>query len=189
MLISIAFLLVIAVIAIAIFAGKRPADTPSAQPSDNDALADANRLLPLAEVMRQAEARGDNDPVQAVKNMTYSGPLPEQRPDGSFSCVYELQDYNIAGINYREGIAAYVGDFNGYLQPDPDNEHDPNAIAVYAQDGHHLGFIPAGCTDFIRSLGRTFPMPVTGTIEQEHDETEDRDYFVGTVYFYMLKKV
>ena len=191
MLITIIILAVIAVIAIAIFAGKRPAKSSphtSSEPAHEQVIADANRLLLLAEVMRQAEARGDNDTVQAVKNMTYSGPLPKQRPDGSFSCVYELQDYNIAGINYREGIAAYIGDFYGYLQPDPNNEHDPNAIAVYAQDGHHLGFIPAGCTDFIHSLGKPFPMPVTGTIEQEHDELEHRDYFVGTVYFYTLKK-
>ena len=144
-------------------------------------------MMLLMEVKRQAELYGDTDTVQEVLNMTYDGPMPEQQPDGSYYRIYELQDYNIAGINYRENVAAYLGDFEGYLKPDPDNEHDPNAIAVYARDSHHLGFIPAGCTDTIRALGKQFPISITGTIEQERDDIEDRYYFVGTVYLYVLK--
>ena len=165
-----------------------PAQPSAPQPSTDDVLANANRMMLLMEVMRQAKLYGDADTVQAVNNMTYDGPMPEQQPDGSYSRIYELHDYNIAGINYRENIAAYLGDFEGYLKPDQDNEHDPNAIAVYARDGHHLGFIPACCTDYIRSLGRQFPLPITGTIDQEHDDVENRYYFVGTVYLYVLKK-
>ena len=166
---------------------------PVAQPieekqSDEELIQNLDNLMSLMEVKRQAEERGDSDTVQAVTNMTYDGPLPEKLPDGSYTRLYELQDYNIAGINYRENIAAYLGDFEGYLKPDHDNEHDPNAIAVYARDGHHLGFIPAGCTDNIRALGKPFPMPITGTIEQEHDDIEDRYYFVGTIFLYVLKR-
>jgi len=145
-------------------------------------------MMLLMEVKRQAELYGDEYTLQAALNMTYDGPIPEKLPDGSYSRIYELQDYNIAGINYRENIAAYIGDFEGYLKPDPDNEHDPNAIAIYAQDGHHLGFIPAGCTDYIRSLGRKFPLAITGHIEQEHDDTDDRYYFVGDIFLYVLTK-
>ena len=145
-------------------------------------------MMLLMEVKRQAELYGDTDTVQEVLNMTYDGPMPEQQPDGSYSRIYELQDYNIAGINYRENIAGYLGDFEGYLKPDPDNEHDPNAIAVYSHDGHYLGFVPAACTDYIRSLGKQFPIAITGTIEQEHDDIEDRYYFVGTIFLYVLKR-
>ena len=145
-------------------------------------------MMLLMEVKRQAELYGDTDTVQEVLNMTYDGPMPEQQPDGSYSRIYELQDYNIAGINYRENIAAYLGDFEGYLKPDHDNEHDPNAIAVYSHDGHHLGFVPAACTDYIRSLGKQFPIAITGTIEQEHDDIEDRYYFVGTIFLYVMKR-
>lgn len=156
--------------------------------TDEELIGDVQNLMLLMEVKRQAKLYGDSDTVQAVNSMTYDGPMPEQLPDGSYSRIYELQDYNIAGINYRENIAAYLGDFEGYLKPDPGNEHDPNAIAVYARDGHHLGFIPAGCTYNIRALGKPFPMPITGTIEQEHDDIEDRYYFVGTIFLYVLKR-
>jgi hypothetical protein len=166
----------------------QPAQPSEPISSSDDVLTEANRLMLLMEVMTQAKRYRDDATVQAVSNMTYDGPLPEKLPDGSYSRIYELQDYNIAGINYRENIAAYIGDFEGYLKPDPDNEHDPNAISVHAEDGHHLGFIPAACTDYIRALGKPFPIAVTGTIDQEHDDIEDRYYFVGTVYLYVLKK-
>lgn len=166
---------------------------PVAQPieekqSDEELIKNLDNLMSLMEVKRQAEERGDSDTVNAVLNMTYDGPLPEKLADGSYSRIYTLYDYNIAGINYRENIAAYLGDFEGYLKPDPDNEHDQNAIAVYHKDGHHLGFVPAACTDYIRSLGKQFPIAITGTIDQEHDEIEDRYYFVGTVFLYVLNK-
>ena len=121
--------------------------------STEELLAESYRLVALIEVRRQAQMYGDDETVAAVDNMTYDGPLPDKLPDGTYTSVYELNDYNIAGINYRDGIAAYIGDFDGYLQPDPTNEHAPNAIAIFHKDGHHLGFIPAGCTDAIRALG------------------------------------
>lgn len=180
-------LFVIILVVILVMAFRKKPDTAPAKSADQ-VLADANRLILLCEVRRQAKDAGDSTTVQAVDSMTYDGPLPEQLPDGSYTSIYELNDYNIAGINYREGIDAYVGEFTGYLQPDPENEHDPNAIAVYHSDGHHLGFIPAGCTDDIRACGFPFPIAVEGDIDKEHDDTEDRDYFVGTVYLYTLKK-
>lgn len=152
-------------------------------------LIEANRLMALVEVRRQAALYGDTATVAAVDNMTYDGPLPVKLRDGSYTRVYKLYDYNIAGINYRNGIADYLGDFEGYLQPDPDNEHDPNAIAVYHKDGHPLGFIPAACTDYVRALGLPFQIAVTGTIERNHDEIEDRDYFVGTVFFLCFRRL
>ena len=186
----IVFIAFVAIVVVTIRALKDDGqNTEPPKKTDTELLSDVNYLVLLREVLRQAKRCGDTDTVQAMNNLTYLGPLPDQLPDGSYTSIYDLQDYNIAGINYRDGIDAYLGDFEGYLQPEPDNEHDPNAIAVYNNDGHHLGYIPAACTGYIRSLGRTFPMPVTGTIEQEHDGTEDRDYFVGTVYFYSLKKV
>lgn len=163
---------------------KSAPDAPqtASNQTHEELIQNANYLMSLMEVKRQAEERGDSDTVNAVLNMTYDGPLPEKLPDGSYTRLYELQDYNIAGINYRENIAAYLGDFEGYLKPDPDNEHDPNAIAVYHKDGHHLGFIPAGCTDNIRALDLPFPMTVFGYIEDDYDEDEHRRYFRGTVF-------
>ena len=191
---ELAFLLLASfVIAMVVFITKILKGTQAATPaasdkSDEELLAQGYHLMALAELLRQAKLYGDTDTAVEVNNMTYNGPLPVKLPDGTYTSVYELQHYNIAGINYREGISDYLGDFDGYLKPDPTNEHDPNAIAIFHKDGHHLGFINAGCTDAIRAIGRPFPLEVTGTIEQEHDDIDNRDYFVGTVFLYALRQ-
>ena len=163
---------------------SEPTAQPVEQPkTDAELIGEAKRLMLLMEVKRQAEERGDEDTVNAVLNMSYNGPLPELLPDGSYTSLYEEElSFNIAGINYREGIAAYVGKFDGYLQPDTKNEYDPNAIAVYHSDGHHLGFIPAYETQEVRELNLPFPIAVTGIIEQKHNDAENHDYFQGVVY-------
>lgn len=161
---------------------------PAAQPveqqkTDAELIGEAKRLMLLMEVMRQAKEHNDAATVNAVNTMTYEGTLPELLPDGSYTSLYEEElSFNIAGINYREGIADYVGEFEGYLQPDTQNEYDPNAIAVYHSDGHHLGFIPAYETQEVRELNLPFPIEVTGIIEQKHNDAENRDYFQGVVY-------
>lgn len=187
-IIIIILLSVVAIIAAASMSSKsNTSTTEQPQQSDEELMEHAQYLISLIEVRRQAEQYGDTVTMKAIDDMKYDGPIPQLLEDGSYTRIYALHDYNIAGINYRENIGEYVGDFDGYLQADPDNEHDPNAIAVYHSDGHHLGFIPAGCTDYIRAFGFPFPIQITGTIEQEHDDIDDRDYFVGTVYLYALK--
>lgn len=183
-----AFVIAMVVFITKILKGTQASSPAASEKSTEELLAEDSHLLALAEVLRQAKLYGDTETYAAVNNMTYNGPIPVKLPDGTYTSVYELQHYNIAGINYREGISDYLGDFDGYLQLDPTNEHDPNAIAIFHKDGHHLGFINAGCTDAIRALGRHFPLAVTGTIEQEHDDIENRDYFVGTVYLYALRQ-
>ncbi len=88
-----------------------------------------------------------------------------------------ILEYDIAGINFRRGISDYVGDFTGYLKPQPTNRHDPKAIAIYANDGHHLGYIPAYDTDDIRALGRPFPIPISGQL-MRHTTMMNHDTFL-----------
>ena len=163
---------------------SEPAAHPVEQAqTDAELIGDAKRLMLLMEVKRQAEDRGDEDTVNAVLNMTYSGTMPKQKPDGSYTCIYNpLCDFNLAGVNYRKNIRDYVGVFDGYLQPEPDNEYDPDAIAVYHADGHHLGYIPQNCTDDIRDLELPFPISVFGEIEEGYDYDQNRNYFKGIVY-------
>ena len=181
------FIAVIIIVVVAIKLGKQD-NAPTAQPieqpkTDAELVGDVKKMMLLMEVKRQAEEHGDKATVQSVLNLTYDGPLPELLPDGSYTSLYEEElSFNIAGINYREGIATYVGKFDGYLQPDTQNEYDPNAIAVYHSDGHHLGFIPAYETQEVRELNLPFPIEVTGVIEQKHNDAENRDYFQGVVY-------
>ena len=195
MLELILIIIVIALVVIAVKLAKKPTEPAvhdgksSEQLLDeaNQVLDEASHLMLLMEVKRQAEEHNDTTTVQAVLNMTYNGPMPELQPDGSYSSIYaDYLRYNIAGINYREGIADYVGKFTGYLHPEATNQHDPNAIAVYHHDGHHLGYIPADSTDDIRALGVPFPIPVDGEIEENYDENDEdnkpHQYFIGTVY-------
>ncbi len=173
------FVIVIIVIMVKVFRSK-PEQTEPVQLVNP---AHERRLLLLAEVKRQAEERGDKDTINAVLNMTYDGPLPEQKPDGSYSSIYaECLRYNLAGVNFRENIKDYVGKFNGFIKPEPTNAYDPNAIAVYADDGHHLGYIPEVETHEVRAIGLDFPIPVWVDIEMCYDYDRDRNYFQGLVY-------
>ena len=136
----------------------------------------------LAEVKRQSEEHNDQDTIQAVLNNTYNGPLPELKPDGSYTSIYVTYlRYKIAGINHRKRIRDYVGKCKGYIQPEPTNKYDPNAIAIYAEDGHHLGYIPQSETQEVRDLGLPFPIEVFCEIERAYDYAESRRFFVGHI--------
>lgn len=147
-------------------------------------------LARLAEVKRQAESRGDTATVQSVINMTYKGPLPTMKPDGTFTNLQSsILTYNIAGINFRRGLSNYIGDFTGELRPEPKNKYDHNAIAIHHSDGKHLGYIHADCTDEIRELNIPFPIPIWGEIEEDYDYDERRRFYRGTIFIEVPPKV
>ena len=136
----------------------------------------------LAEVKRQAEEHNDKDTIQAVLNNTYNGPMPELKPDGSYTSIYVTYlRYKISGINHCKRIRDYVGKSKGYIQPEPTNKYDPNAIAIYAEDGHHLGYIPQAETQEVRDLGLPFPIEVYCEIEEDYDYDDSRRFYVGHI--------
>ena len=168
------FIAVIVLVVVAIKLGKQD-NAPAARPSG---LPDGLKMA-----RQRAIESGDTEAVQAIDNGTYKE-LLEQRAykrQSSIPSDVDIVTYDIAGINFRKGIADYVGDSIGYLKPQPTNRHDPNAIAIYADDGHHLGYIPAYETDDVRALRLRFPIPVEVNIEECYDYDEDRRFFVGTV--------
>lgn len=59
---------------------------------------------------------------------------------------FEVVQFNIAGMSYRENIDDYLGEFKGTLEAEPTNEYDSNAIKVLAADGHHVGYVPKDMT-------------------------------------------
>lgn len=147
-------------------------------------------LARLAEVKRQAEARGDTATVQAVLNMTYKGALPTMKPDGTFTDLRStILSYKIAGINFRRGLRDYVGDFMGELRPEPKNKYDHNAIAIHHSDGKHLGYIHADETDDIRNLNIPFPITIWGEIEEDYDYDERRRFYRGNIFVEAQPKV
>lgn len=143
----------------------------------------------LSEVKRQAEEHNDKYTIRAILNNTYIGPLPELKPDGSYTSIYATYlRFKIAGINHRKRIRDYVGKCMGYIQPEPKNKYDPNAIAIYAEDGHHLGYIPQAETQEVRDLGMQFPINVYCEIEEDYDYDDSRSFFVGHILIELPEK-
>lgn len=174
------FVGVIILVVVAIKLGKQD-NAPSARPSG---LPDGLKMA-----RQRAVESGDNEAVQAIDNGTYKELLEQRAADRESKIApgIEIYQYSIAGINYRKDIASYLGCSTGYIKPEPTNRHDPNAIAVYADDGHHLGYIPATDTYEVHSLRLRFPVPVSVDIEECYD-AENRIFYVGEVSFQVKTK-
>lgn len=136
----------------------------------------------------QANIVGDRFVADAINSGTYTGPLPERRDDGGWLSIFDnLRILKIAGINYRSNIGKYVGRVECALVPEPDNEYDHDAIKIVADDRHHLGYIPTGQTEFVRSLtANEFPYRCTAFIDEHEDEDDGHKFFVGFVYIKRL---
>lgn len=66
-------------------------------------------------------------------------------------------EFTIAGLNYCDN-SKYLGEFTGYLEAEPTNDYDPNAIKVLAHDSHHVGYVPQDQTKHVREF-LTLPCP------------------------------
>ena len=150
----------------------------------DDLQTEARRIQALI----QADIVGDINTSSAIKSGTYRGPLPEKRDDGGWLSIYDnLRILKIAGINYRDCISRYVGRVNCALVPEPDNEYDPDAIKIVAEDRHHLGYIPSGQTELVCWLAANeFPYRCTAIIEEHEDEDDGHRFFTGYVYIKRL---
>ena len=150
--------------------------------------ADLGTMAQRSQALIQAELVGDHLTVTAINDGIYNGPLPERRADGGWLSIYDnLRIFKIAGINHRQGISRYVGRVECALVPEPDNEYDPDAIKIVAEDRHHLGYIPSGQTDFVCSLtANEFPYRCTAFIEAHEDEIDGHKFFTGYVYIKRL---
>ena len=149
---------------------------------------DLGTMAQRAQALIQAEVVGDHLTETSINAGTYTGPLPERRDDGGWLSIYDnLRILKIAGINHRQGISRYVGRVECALVPEPDNEYDPDAIKIVAEDRHHLGYIPSGQTDLVCSLtANEFPYRCTAFIEECEDEDDVHKFFVGFVYIRRL---
>lgn len=156
----------------------------AAKVADETLFSTIDRQKRLAELLIQSKIVGDEKTYQAVLNETYNGQLPEPRDDGGFLSIYDnLRILKIAGINYRTGINRYLGRVMCALVPEPNNEYDPDAIKIVAEDRHHLGYIPSEQTDFVRSMvGGEFPYRCEAHIYESEDEEDGHKFFYGFVY-------
>lgn len=153
-----------------------------AEKEHREFMANVKRQMQLMEVLRQAKLVGDKESEADILNGNYDGKLPEELSNGMWTSVFDnLTILNIAGINYRGNLSAYVGDFNGVLVPEPKNDYDPNAIMIKCEDGKHLGYVPENMTDMVREIvGEDFQRyRITGHIFDNEDE--DHKYFTGYI--------
>lgn len=86
---------------------------------------------------------------------------------------FDIVEFYIAGIYHRNRIDRYLGEFEGALIAEPDNQYDPNAIMILSHDYHHVGYVPKDRTEEIRKY---FTLPCKcycyiGTYK-ENDETK-----------------
>ena len=166
---------------------KEQSPTKVQQPAVEQ-LIDLKTETKRIEAFVQAGIVGDNLTVDALNRNDYHGPLPERRADGGWLSIYDnLRILKIAGINHRQGISRYLGRVECALVPEPDNEYDPDAIKIVAEDRHHLGYIQSGQTDLVCSLtANEFPYRCTAFIEQCEDEDDGHKLFTGFVYIRRL---
>jgi hypothetical protein len=164
------------------------AKVANTQESIDDLLVDLDLEARRMQAVIQAGIVGDKYVPGAIESGSYTGPLPERRADGGWLSIYDnLRILKIAGINHRQGISRYVGRVECALVPEPDNEYDPDAIKIVAEDRHHLGYIPSGQTDLVCSLtANEFPYRCTAFIEQCEDEDDGHKFFTGFVYIRRL---
>lgn len=156
--------------------------------TDEDLIKETVGFMTKGEALKQTELCGDDVTKNAILNNTYHGPWPERRDDGGWLSIYDdLRILKVAGMNYRTGIGQYKGFIDVALVPEPQNEFDPNAIKVIASDRHHLGYVAAHQTDFVRSLtGEHFPYRCKCDIyEGENDEEK---YYEGFLYIVKNKE-
>ena len=157
--------------------------------TDDELIKEAVGFMTRTEALKQAELCGDDHTKNAILNNTYKGPWPERRDDGGWLSIYDdLRILKVAGINYRTGIGRYKGFIDVALVPEPQNEFDPNAIKVIASDRHHLGYVAAHQTDFVRSLtGERFPYRCKCDI-YEGENYDDEKYYEGFLYIVKNKE-
>ena len=166
---------------------KEKSPTDAQQPAVEQ-LIDLETETKRIQAFIQAGIVGDTLTADSLSSGTYTGPLPEPRSDGGWLSIYDnLRILKIAGINHRQGISRYVGRVECALVPEPENEYDPDAIKVVAEDRHHLGYIQSGQTDLVCSLtANEFPYRCTAFIEECEDEYDGHKFFIGFVYIRRL---
>lgn len=66
------------------------------------------------------------------------------------SGIGSVVEFPIAGVTFRSGVDAYLGEFVGRLVPEPNNPYDSNAIRIEASDGTKVGYVPKDRTYEVR---------------------------------------
>jgi len=74
-------------------------------------------------------------------------------------CSQSYIRFDIAGANYRGNLDAYLGEFDGWLEPERNNPHDPSAVKVVHSNGKHVGYVPRNYDGDRVKANRQYPCP------------------------------
>lgn len=105
------------------------------------------------------------------------------RPKIKTNKLKELQNnllkYGIKGMSYRNfNHKLHSGSFFGYICNEPENSQDKNAIAIYNNNGLHLGYIPAWKTEELKSLlGEQLNISVKILVQFLMTETQKLEWY------------
>lgn len=95
--------------------------------------------------------------------------------------VKQNLSFSIVGINKRGLTDDDLGDYEGEVRCDYDNEYDDYALAVYTDEGKHVGFIPRGNVSLFERIDRAGgSVPCELWIEQGEDD-DGRTFYYGRV--------
>ncbi|MGM9713215.1 MAG: HIRAN domain-containing protein [Prevotella sp.] len=78
----------------------------------------------------------------------------------------DKQTYRIAGLTYHITLSeSECGEFDGFIEPEPTNRHDPNALVIKKRDGRKMGYIQRDMTEIFRTLHGRRRVPCTINIQ------------------------
>ncbi len=99
-------------------------------------------------------------------------PDPEGEPLSKFSC-------GIAGIKHHE-VSVSLGGFVGYAAPEPQNEYDSNAIAIYNKEYMIIGYVPKKAQpEYLEYFQDRVPCYIVGYADRTTDgNLSGKAYFI-----------
>lgn len=109
-----------------------------------------------------------SDAVQLIINNGSSGDDDEDEDEDEEDEIEYVT--KIAGVTFNNDESD-VGGFLGYVRSDPNNPHDPDAIAIYRTDNKLVGYIPRDEQGEYRSWSAKENLPCIGFIA-EGDEVD-----------------
>lgn len=97
---------------------------------------------------------------------------------------YEIANFAVKGLLYRtiedqESARLLKVNDKLFMEPEPENPKDPNAIRVRTRDGHHIGYIDAKWTSTIKNK-----MPrLKDFVVSKIDDYYDPPYIYAEAFF------
>lgn len=151
----------------------------------------------LAGIISAAVQGSDNSNINNtagnIRNSSYRQSILPEVKYGT-GCTSPDFRTHIAGVNYRCG-GNDIGGFVGVAVPESGNQHDRNAVAIYRNDGKHLGYIPKDRAREFRTWCHSQAVPCVGYITRGDEgmlrggvkalDNADEEYAKGEIRSYI----